>query len=55
VAPRGFNTPDALQPACARQAGATLFVTNDMALRDVPVPEVLLLDEIAPEAEELEP
>lgn len=41
-----LRTPDALQAACAVQAGATGLITNDRAFRRVDAFETLMLDEL---------
>jgi predicted nucleic acid-binding protein len=44
----GLRVPDALQVAAALEAGATLFVTNDLRLRSLPEIDVLILQDFAP-------
>jgi predicted nucleic acid-binding protein len=42
----GLKTPDAIHAATAREAGCTLFVTNDRHVRRVPGPNVAVLDDV---------
>ena len=42
----GMSLPDAMNIACARAAGATVFVTNDRRIASRPGLEVLYLDDL---------
>lgn len=42
----GLRAPDALQAACAIQAGATGFITNDRVFKRVDAFETLVLEEL---------
>ncbi len=51
--PRGLRTPDAIQLATARTAGAAAFLANDARQAVVRAPRVLVVDSLPPEG--LEP